>query len=579
MNTSQHAENDTENENKLNDTQDDENGFDHLYFQNNYDSLDTIAKGFECTNRPQTQSNSILNRVDDPYEFKVDDVNLNGSSKQTPNSSSQQMTPPKSVESLQQPLSNHNQDSSLSNKPGGISTSNQPGGLFSSSSNMPPISYDYLNNIFEEESSADEQQQALSMLPNLAELNQPSAASQLAPAAGHPTNSSISSIQTTLSVVMTPPSHENIININPLSNNVNSLNQMSSCNSVLNSQSSLNENDDLLIYNTENYELMEFNTSNSLNPFGYKYTHSSTKSVKLNDYNSILSNKRRPLFTNMLFSALNSNLNAFNEQTRDSFINELFTIPSLVKFNKNAKYKKINLSNVRNEDGSFKNKLKLKSSTKLSVYETNPFLVRKLKKLKWNLSISHARVLSKAKTSKMMKNGIKLDKNLNIQYIHLNSSVVQAQTKQAIEKPQQQQQHQPQFVSQTSISFKQSSVAAAAPSTPTYVSSPFAQQAQQNTSQSLTLTRTLSSSSYPGSVGPPTNQPPSVSSIGTPLQQQQPLAPPPMIAPPPSLNIANPASIGSPLVQSKTPLSTSQYQQPASVQAWVIIKIFCLISI
>jgi hypothetical protein len=541
-----------------------------LYFQNNYDSLDTIAKGFECTNRPHTQSNSILNRVDDPYEFKVDDVNPNGSSKQTPSSSSsQQMTPPKSVESLQQPLSNHNnnQDSSLSNKPGGISASNQPGGLFSSSSNMPPISYDYLNNIFEEESSADEQQQALSMLPNLAELNQPSASAQLAPAAGHPTNSSISSIQTTLSVVMTPPSHENIINTNPLSNNVNSVNQISS---ALNSQSSLSENDDLLIFNTENYELMEFNSSN---PFGYKYTHSSTKSVKLNDYNSILSNKRRPLFTSMLFSALNSNLNAFSEQTRDSFIGELFAIPNLVKFNKNAKYKKINLSNVRNEDGSFKNKLKLKSSAKLSVYETNPFLVRKLKKLKWNLSIGHARVLSRAKTGKMMKSGIKLDKNLNIQYVHLNSSVVRAQAKQIIERPQQQQQHQPQFVSQTSISFKQSSVAAA-PSTPTYVSSPFAQQAQPNTSQSLTLTRTLSSSSYPGSVGPPTNQPPSVSSIGTPLQQQ-PLAPPPMIAPPPSLNIANPASIGSPLVQSKTPLSAaSQYQQPASVQAWVIIEIF-----
>ncbi|CAF1015787.1 unnamed protein product, partial [Brachionus calyciflorus] len=84
---------------------------------------------------------------------------------------SSQMTPPKSVENQQTVHHSHNPV------------------------NIPPISYDDLNNIFEEESSTDEQQQ---QNHHQQQQNIPQPVQLINP------------IQTGLSVVMTPPSHENI---------------------------------------------------------------------------------------------------------------------------------------------------------------------------------------------------------------------------------------------------------------------------------------------------------------------------------------------------------------------------------
>ncbi|RNA26525.1 mediator of RNA polymerase II transcription subunit 13, partial [Brachionus plicatilis] len=83
---------------------------------------------------------------------------------------SSQMTPPKSVDSSQ-PSAHHHHNAV----------------------NVPPASYDDLNNIFEDESSADEQQSA-----------------QQQPVAQQQHVQLINPMQTGLSVVMTPPSHENI---------------------------------------------------------------------------------------------------------------------------------------------------------------------------------------------------------------------------------------------------------------------------------------------------------------------------------------------------------------------------------
>ena len=96
---------------------------------------------------------------------------------------SSQMTPPKSVESSQSSAAHHNHHHHHHHH---------------NAVNVPPVSYDDLNNIFEDESSADEQHAAQqnSISNNLQQQQQ-----QM---------QFINPIQTSLSVVMTPPSHENI---------------------------------------------------------------------------------------------------------------------------------------------------------------------------------------------------------------------------------------------------------------------------------------------------------------------------------------------------------------------------------
>ena len=251
------------------------------------------------------------------------------------------MTPPKSVESMQTPLSN--KPSVFSSTSGANANSNQ-----NSTANMPPISYDYLNNIFEEESSADEQQQNANGAVKSVET------AETVPVANALNNNFslpnvLSSVQSTISVVMTPPSHESI--------NVNHINGVgvNSC-----AASSM--------HSSEYYdEMSPFNNTCDTNSFPQINSYSTqTKSINLNDYNTLTNNKRRPLLTNLL--QINANIDS-------NFTAIMFDIPLLSKFTRETKYKRVNLiNNQKNNLKSVKNLFKVDKN------------LRRIKKLKWSLS-------------------------------------------------------------------------------------------------------------------------------------------------------------------------------------------------
>lgn len=167
---------------------------------------------------------------------------------------SSQMTPPKSVESFQTPHTHHHHHSNAAS--------------------ILPVSYDDLNNIFEEESSTDEQQSSQSQQINHQAVIQPQQQQQQQQQANLMQNQQhINTIQTSLSVVMTPPSHENVLKPNQINQSSQAL-----------------TDDDLISLNCLNDN--ETNVTSEVKI-------ESTKNILFNDLNTILNDpKRKPLLDN-----------------------------------------------------------------------------------------------------------------------------------------------------------------------------------------------------------------------------------------------------------------------------------------
>jgi hypothetical protein len=249
-----------------------------------------------------------VKQPEDPYEFNLDDKNS------IPKQSNQ-ITPPKSAGSI-------------------ISTNNP-------NSAIPPISYDYLNNIFEEESSADEQQttKVASSDTKLA-----STTNEFPTVNGSDTKhsynetfplSTASNISQSLSAVMTPPSGgENVNN-----NHINGLG--------LNAMTPSDLNEELVTLK-----------NNSLFP---QYQLSLLADNKSSDFNAS-KNKKKPLQNNLL---------DINSNSYKIFTTIIFDIPLLSNFSRNAKYKRMSLnSNLK------------------AVYSVKNVFKKKSKKLKWTMSKS-----------------------------------------------------------------------------------------------------------------------------------------------------------------------------------------------
>ena len=178
-----------------------------------------------------------------------------------------QMTPPKSVESVvnAQPLSNN----SLFTKT-----------ILTNSNSMMPPSYDDLNNIFEEDSADDEQiikpdasnpSTSLTMANTMVSNATTSSTTNQAPTLMAFTTGASSSKSACLSVVMTPPSHENM-----------ALPAISA--------------------HEESSSLLPLVSSTMPNQVHYQHT----RAIKLNDYTAIMSDKKRVDFSVLLLKDLTS---------------------------------------------------------------------------------------------------------------------------------------------------------------------------------------------------------------------------------------------------------------------------------
>jgi hypothetical protein len=224
-------------------------------------------------------TNGGLSTRDDPYEFKVDNetTSVANAAKLHQHHQQQQMTPPKSVESLQQPLSNNSLEKSSI--------------TFTNSASIPPISYDDLNNIFEED---DDQMSSAPALNNNAKshgsiMHNGNEMGQMQ------SEQLLNTIQSSLSVVMTPPSHETHVS-----------------------------QEDLLLHE--------------------QFVNKPTKALCFNDYNTLVSKK--PTFISMLL-----------QQTCTDDLANLFNLDRINTANlisNNKKYKKLSNLDVQTKLETFK---------------------------------------------------------------------------------------------------------------------------------------------------------------------------------------------------------------------------------
>ena len=316
------------------------------------------------------------------------------------------MTPPKSVEN---PLSNKSSmftstttttqtatssaTPAISSTTTSSTTSSSVHYSSNSATNMPPISYDDLNNIFEEESSADEQQQQqqhqqnIGVMSSMDENATTTATSLAAPAsqnsANFPVPPAINSIQATLSVVMTPPSQEVITNgIGSINSNnpsvFNTMDYYEDMQALSNEDSNASSATAAALITSDQPNLSEFT--------------SQAKTLKLNDYNTIINNKKRPLFTNLLSTQPNPEANSTTTTTST----DVFDIPALNKFTRNTKYKRVNLSVQQQQT--------LKSVKYALVNKSKSFQL--VKKLKWNLSTAGSSSTTNQKPLFVRNNGL-----------------------------------------------------------------------------------------------------------------------------------------------------------------------------
>ena len=271
------------------------------------------------------------------------------------------MTPPKSVESVTntQPLSN-NCETFLNKQP---LSQNASSGLYATSSRTPtttanlitssssntimPATFDDLDNIFEED-SADEQPKHTPALikesHNPVALNtfttQPMSSSAAAleapltlPVATHNPNQFQTKAQPTfLSVVMTPPSLENL--------------------AVSSNQAHYFSED--LIQST-NAVLNNVGGSASANSYGSGHHIEFTKAIEFNDYSTIIKNKDRQNFSTLLIQNLTSETAVKAE--RDNHIHSIPNQPNNYENNNffttsdkiSSKYERLNLKNLKTE--------------------------------------------------------------------------------------------------------------------------------------------------------------------------------------------------------------------------------------
>ncbi len=255
---------------------------------------------------------------------------------------SSQMTPPKSVESTTQPPSISQILTPFSNPhsvpPNSQSTitanaascATAPGSAVASTSAsgaMPPASYDDLNNIFEEESS-DEQNQQQQQIQQPTPVNhhqqQQQQQQQFQPNF-HPNNST----NLALSVVMTPPSHENKV-------------------------------DDLLLFNS--HLSLHLSGPNSVNN-NINTLNQDTKNLVLSDYNSLIDEKPAILLNSLTdidpFSVPKINPNSISNKFKvETGVDLVFSSNTHQKKSLN-KYK-WSLSQNKSQDSNKKSPPKLK---------------------------------------------------------------------------------------------------------------------------------------------------------------------------------------------------------------------------